>query len=108
MAEYQITVIIKEETSAKQWLAMVQDINTDYQKAMTDAAETMTNMKEFAEGTLVDEYVKYGDKLLAAAKTTFDAIDAIADTVNTILNKVNNFVTQAVSGIGELASKVLI
>lgn len=102
-----VQIAIKDEQTAKQWLAMVQDINTDYQKAMTDAAETLINMQEFADGTLVDNFVKYGNDLLNAAQTTFNAIDAIADTVNNILGKVGNFVEGAVGGIGKLVSKVL-
>lgn len=102
-----VQVAIKDEQTAKQWLALVQDINTDYQKAMTDAAETMINMQDFADGTMVDEFVKYGTELMNAAQTTYQAIDAIADTVNTILSKVNTFVTDTIGGIGKLVGKVL-
>lgn len=105
MADVQIA--IKDEQTAKQWLAMVQDINTDYQKAMTDAAETLINMQEFADGTLVDDFVKYGNDLMNAAQTTFTAISTIADTVNNILGKVTNFVEGAVGGIGKLVNAVL-
>lgn len=105
MADLQISV--KDEQTAKQWLAMVQDIDTDYKKAMTDASETIINMKDFADGTLVDEFVNYGTNLLNAAEMTFNAIDSIADTVNTILSKVGNFVSDAAGGIGKLFSKVL-
>lgn len=102
-----VQIAIKDEQTAKLWLAMVQDINTDYHKAMTDAAETMINMQEFADGTMVDEFVKYGTDMLNAAETTFNAIDSIADTVKTILTKVSNFLNDAASGIGRLVSKVL-
>ena len=101
-----LQIAVKDEQTAKQWLAMVQDINTDYQKAMTDAAETLINMQDFAEGTLVDDFVKYGTDLMNAAQATFKAIDSIADTVNNILSKVSNFVTDTVSGIGKLAGKI--
>lgn len=103
-----VQIAIKDEQTAKQWLALVRDINTDYNKAMTDAAETIINMKDFAEGTMVDDFVKYGNDLLSAAKTTFEAIDSIADTVNDILGKVSNFVGEAISGIGKLASKIFV
>lgn len=105
MAELKIA--IKDEQTAKQWLALVQDINTDYLKAMTDASETMINMKDFADGTMVDEFYKYGTDLLNAAEVTYKAVDSIADTVNTILSKVSNFVEGATGGIGKLISKVL-
>lgn len=102
-----VQIAIKDEQTAKQWLDMVRDINTDYYKAMTDAAETMVNMKDFADGTMVDEFYKYGTDLLNAAEVTYKAVDNIADTVNTILSKVSNFVEGAVGGIGKLVSKVL-
>ena len=105
MADLQIS--IKDEQSAKEWLALVQDINTDYNKAMTDAAETLINMQDFADGTLVDDFVGYGNNLLNAAQTTFNAIDSIAETVTNILSKVSNFVEGAVGGIGKLVSKIL-
>lgn len=102
-----VQIAIKDEQTAKQWLAMVQDINTDYLKAMTDAGETMINMKDFAEGTVVDDIVKYGTDLCDAAQKTFDAIGTIADTVNKVLSVVGNFVEGAAGGIGKLASKIL-
>lgn len=102
-----VQISIKDGQTAKAWLDLVRDINTDYQKAMTDASETLIHMQDFADGTLVDDYVKYGDGLLNAAQTTFNAVDAIADTVNTILGKVDTFVEGAVGGIGKLISKVL-
>lgn len=107
MADVQITIIIKDKSSAKQWLAMVEDIDTDYQKAMTDAAETLINMKDFADGTIVDEICKYGDELMNAAQKVFGATKEIANTVNTILSKVDNFVEGAVGAFSKLASKVL-
>lgn len=102
-----VQIAIKDEQTAKQWLAQVQDINTDYQKAMTDAAETLINMQDFAEGTLVDDFVKYGTDLMNAAQMTFNAIETIADTVNTILSTVSNFVEGTVGGIGKLVGKIL-
>ena len=102
-----IEIAVKDEQAARAWLAEVQDINTDYHKAMADAAQTVIDMQDFADGTLVDEFVKYGNDLLTAAKTTFDAIDAIADTVNQFLSMVTNFVETVTSGIGKLAGKVL-
>ena len=102
-----LQISIKDETTAKAWLDVVRDINSDYLKAMTDASETMINMQDFADGTMVDEFVKYGTDLLNAAQKTYEAIDTIADTVNNILSKVTNFVEGAVGGIGKLIGKVL-
>lgn len=105
MAE--ITISIKDEQTAKQWLTMVEDLNSDYQQAMHDAGQTLVDVQEFSEGTMVDELVKYGTDLMNAAETTFTAIAEISGTVNTVLSKVNDFVQNTLGGLGKLASAVL-
>lgn len=105
MAGLQIS--IKDEQSAKQWLTMVQEINSDYKVAMADASQCLIDMKDFADGTLVDDFVKFGTDLLNAGQKTFEAIDTIADTVNGILGFVKNFMGDAVGTIAKLATKTL-
>ena len=105
MANLQIS--IKDEASAKRWLETVRDINTDYHKAMADASETLIHMNEFAEGTVVDEIAQYGTNLMNAAQETFGAIETIADTVNTIVGAVGEFVAGAAGVIGKLGSAIL-
>ena len=105
MADLKIS--IKDEQSAKNWLALVEDINTDYHKAMTDAAETMVNMKDFADGTLVDEFAKYGTQLLNAAETTFNAISEISSLVNKILSFVRGFTDDVVDIVKKLGNTVV-
>ena len=102
-----LKIAIKDEASAKQWLTMVQEINTDYSMAMADASQCIIEMSEFADGTMVDEFVKYGTDLLNASESVFKAIDTIADTVNGILGFVKNFSGEVLGGITKLASKVL-
>lgn len=97
---------IKERDVAKQWLDMVMAINEDYRTAMKDAADTLTDMSNFADGTLVDEFVNYGTTLLNAAETTFNAINTIADTVNSILDTVANFSENVVGSIASALGKV--
>lgn len=99
-------ISIKDEATAKQWLAMVQAINEDYYVAMKDAGDTLSDMQNFADGTLVDDFVQLGNQILGAAKTTYDAIDSIADTVNNILDTVKNFTTDVVGGIAGAVSKI--
>ena len=102
-----VRVSIKDEQSAREWLAMVQEINQDYHHAMADASQTLIDMKDFADGTLVDDFVKFGTDLLNAAEKTFNAIDSISDTVNKVLSITRTFVEGAVGGIGKLIGKVL-
>lgn len=101
MATLQIS--IKDENSARQWLQMVEGINQDYHKAMTDAADCLQDMQNFADGTMVDELVNFGNSMLTAADKTFDSISKIAETVNTVLSKVKEFTEDIVGGIGKIA-----
>ena len=99
-------VAIKEPAEARKWLEYVQQINEDYFTAMKDADDTLIAMQEAADGTLVDEFVNYGTALLDAAQATFNAIDTIADTVNSILDKVSNFAEDVVGSIGNALKNV--
>jgi len=102
-----VQISVKDEQSARQWLEMVRGINEDYYAAMQDAGAALTGMQESADGSLVDEFVEFGDGLLTAAKNTFDAIDVIADTVNTILDTVKNFTDDVGAGILNTVKKIL-
>lgn len=104
MANLQIS--IKDNQTAKQWLGMVQKINEDYHTAMKDAGNTLVDMKNFAEGTLVDDFVNFGTDILNAAQATFNAIEMISDTVNSILDKVTNFTENVVGSIGSAIGKI--
>lgn len=96
-------ISVKDPAVARQWLNSVTTINQDYFSAMQDAANTLETMGEFMEGTLVDEFASVGTTMLNAAKTTYDAIDKIADTVNTVLDTVKNFSENILGGIQGVA-----
>lgn len=99
-------ISIKDEQSAKQWLAMVNEINEDYFTAMKEAGDTLTDMQNFADGTLVDDFVQFGTDILNLAESTYNAIGAIADTVNKVLDTVKNFSTDVISGITSAVGKI--
>ena len=101
-----VQIAIKDRQTAGQWLNMVLAINEDYHTAMKEAGETLTDMQNFADGTLVDDFVNFGTDLLNAAEATFKGIDAIADTVNSVLNAVENFTSNVVEGIGSAITKI--
>ena len=101
-----VQISIKDEQTARQWLQMVQAINEDYFTAMKDAGDTLSDMQNFADGTLVDDFVQFVTDILNAAQTTFNTIDAIADTVNSVLDKVKNFTSDVVGGISSAVGKI--
>lgn len=101
MANLQVS--IKDDNSARQWLAMVEGINQDYHEAMKDAADCLQDMQNFADGTMVDELVGFGNAMMTAADRTFDTISKIADTVTSVLSAVKNFTEDIVGGISKIA-----
>ena len=93
MASYQIS--IKDSTSARNWLAMVEGINQDYMTAMQEAEQVLKHVNDVMEGTIVDEIVALSDKLLTAGKTIFDGISTISEEVNGIIDAVSGAVDSA-------------
>lgn len=106
MAGNSLQIAIKEKSQALSWLKMVEEINESYRVAMKEAGETLTDMQNFADGTLVDELVDFGTRIMDAAQATFNAIDTIADTVNSILSKVTDFTENVVGSIGKTIGKI--
>lgn len=101
MAE-NVQISVKDEASARAWLGEVVLINEDYHEAMKEAGATLEDMQNFAEGTMVDEFVDLGSSILTAADATFDAINKIADTVNQVISKTGEFVTGALGVISKV------
>lgn len=104
MAE-NVEIKIKDEASARKWLEQIVGINEDYHNAMKDAGSTLEDMQNFAEGTMVDDFVDLGSTILRAADATFDAINKIGETVSTFLGAVGGFVEEAkgvIAGVAKL------
>lgn len=102
-----VQIAIKDDQAARQWLERVREINETYYAAMESAGNALTGMQESADGSLVDEFVKFGDQFLNTAKNTFDAIDMIADTVNKVLSTITDFKDTVVSSIGNAVRNIL-
>ena len=100
-------ISVKDEESARAWLARVELINQDYRRAMQGASDALTSMTEFCEGTLVDDFVQFGSDLLTAAENTFTVMGQIAGTINTVIDTIKNFTDNVVSGIGNAVRNIL-
>ena len=97
---------IKDEAAARRWLEEVRGIHEDYFTAMKEAGQTMENVKEVADGTLVDEIVNSGVRIMDVAQKTFTTIDKIAETVTSFVDKIKNFSDNVAEGIGSVAKKL--
>ena len=98
-----VKISIKDPESGLAWLNTVTLINEDYHDAMKEAGQVLEDMQNFADGTLVDEFVNCGSKIITAADATFQAIDAIADTVHSFLDVTGDFIKDTVSVVKTVA-----
>ena len=80
-----VKIAIKDEASARQWLEKVMLTNDDYYEAMREAGETLQGTKDFAEGTMVDEFYNLGTGMLDASQKVYSTINEISGTVNKVL-----------------------
>ena len=81
-------------------------LNEEYHAEMQDAGQTLQQTKEFAEGTVVDELVDLGSSSLDAAQKTFEAIDAIAQTVEKVCSIVGDWQEGIIGKIGGAISSL--
>jgi len=101
-----VQISIKDEASARAWLASVQEIHEAYIVAMQEASDTLASMNDFCEGTLVDDFVKVAYDLLSASQKIFQGIDEIADTVGGIIGAVGSFIDSATGVIKSTMNKL--
>ena len=100
-------ISIKDPASANKWLMEVMALNERYHQAMEEASNTLIDMQEFSEGTMVDEFVNLGNGLLNAAEATFNAINEISTVVNNVLTTVSDIASNVVGGITKAISSLL-
>ncbi len=95
-----VKIAIKDESSARQWRDKVLLVNDEYHDAMREAAETLQGAKDFADGTMVDEFYNLGTGLLNASEKVFNTLNEISSVVNNVLGKAASMIGNVVSAIG--------
>ena len=98
---------IRDSVSAEKWLAEVQIINEEYDKVMKEAGQCLKDMKDFGEGTLVDEYYNFADRMLNSSQVIFEAISGIANDVTNILESLGQMSSDAIDILKKTATKIL-
>lgn len=82
---------MNDEASAKKWLSDAQKLNDEAEAAVNAAGQAVKNISEMADGTLIDELVLGGDKLIVVAKDLSDTMNGFANMVNDILKTAQEF-----------------
>jgi len=101
-----VQISVKDEDSARRWLASVQAINEDYSATMQEVAQAISDLRDCAEGNLIDEFYFLSRDLLRAGMSVYDEMEQLVDTVNEILGTIHAFVDQSRETIRSVISRI--
>ncbi len=88
-----------DEASAKAWLAEVEALNDE-------TKETVKEIKEMADGSLIDELVVGGEKLMKAAEVLSGTMNEFTKLVNGIIGKAKEVLNDALKGVTDTFSAI--
>lgn len=89
-------IAIKDRSEAQAWQNTADALNARAQEAVKRAAQIVQEIKDMADGTLIDELFELGGALSNGAARLFEAMNAILDVVNNLLNAIENFKNEAI------------
>jgi len=79
--------------AANEWKDRARVLNERTQRLLTDVSNTLKSVREFSEGSLVDEIVDLGDTLVTATTKLMQGMNGIFDVVNKLLNFLEELIT---------------
>lgn len=100
-----VNISISDEQAANNWKQEVMLINEEYRDAMDEAGKSLESTQEFADGTMVDEFVNLGTNLMHAGQAVFQAVNEISTVVNTVMGAVTNL-SGTVSGVVKTVASI--
>lgn len=98
---------MEDRASAEKWLADVRALNEKAEKAVTDAGQAVTDIQTMADGTLIDELVEGGAKLMKVAEGLSKTMSGFTSMVRSVLEMGEDFVKNGKSYI-ERAFKAIL
>ncbi len=82
---------MNDRASAEKWLSDAQKVNDDAKIAVRDAGKAVKQIGDMADGTLIDELVIGGEKLMVVAETLSETMNVFTGMVKGILDKGEEF-----------------
>ncbi len=98
------TINLKSSEAAIAWRDAVMQTNEEYNRVMEDAARTIEEIKTFADGTLIDEFVGLSYNLMNVTKKIFQGMNKIYDMVSSVVSQftgMNNAISGAIKAAGK-------
>lgn len=80
-----------ERSTAEKWLKDAEELNNEAKIAVSAAAKAVIDISDMADGTLIDELVLGGEKLMKAAEVLSDTMNAFTGLVKGVLDKGEEF-----------------
>lgn len=93
--------------TAEKWLQEVEDLNTETEATVKAAGQAVHDISLMADGTLIDELVKGGDKLMTIAVDLSKTMSGFTKMVNDILNIGEDFVKNGTKYIKDAFKNIL-
>jgi len=79
-------IAIEGREAAEAWKREAQELNEETQTLLNEVSELLKSVRDFSEGTLVDEIVDLGSNLVTATTKLMEGMNMIFDVVNNLLN----------------------
>lgn len=92
---------MQDRASAEKWLADVKALNDEAEAAVKAAATAVKEISDMADGTLIDELVIGGEKLMSAASVLSTTMNTFTSLVNDVLNKAEEFLGDGLKHVVE-------
>lgn len=99
-------IAINGKNAALAWQDRARQLNEETDRLLKEVSSTLQSVRQFSEGTLVDEIVDLGDKLVTATTKLMQGMNGIFDVVNSLLNFLENLITGSSQDVKSTASYV--
>ena len=100
---------IISESEATAWRMLVEQANQQTHDLLQDVGETLKQVKDDADSTIVDEIYKYGcqvtesaNKILEGMNELTKMVKGLLDAVSNVLDEGKNVVKSIINGIGKI------
>lgn len=100
-------IAVKDRAEAESWKVDCEDLNRRAEEAVKKAAQIVKEIKEMADGTLIDELFELGGTLSSVAVKLFEAMNKILETVNSLLNAIEDLIEKGKSFISDAAGALI-
>ncbi len=96
-----------DRAAAEKWLSDAQAVNDDAKVAVAAAAKAVKDIGEMADGTLIDELVIGGEKLMVAAEVLSGTMNTFTSLVKGVLDKGEEFLGDGLKHVAEAFRDIL-